>query len=137
MSSAAPPAPGAARRQQQAVDAHPLVRWGCTAGFCVVAATVFAGAFAAATSRPQLSARLVRYRLIALAPTLGLYVTGTGFLPPPKFFDVVAGRAPRIPRTAAFGGTPAGAGAAAAPAPGSSAAAGSAPSSSSSSGAKR
>lgn len=136
MSSAPPPAPGAARRQQQAVDAHPLVRYGCTAGFCVVAATVFAGAFAAATSRPHLSARLVRYRLIALAPTLGLYVTGTGFLPPPKFFDVVAGRAPRIPRTAAFGGTP-GTGAAATPA-GPSAAAGSAPSSSSSSsGARR
>jgi hypothetical protein len=102
---AAPTAPAPrSRNHQQPVDAHPIVRYGCTAGFVATAATVFAGAFAAATARPQLSARMVRWRLVALGPTLGLYVTGTGFFPPPKFFDTVAGRAPRIPRTAAFGG---------------------------------
>jgi len=97
---------GGEKRTQ--VDAHPLVRLGCTAGFLAVAATVFTGAYAAARGRRELSRRMVRYRLVALAPTLGLYVTGTGFLPPPAFFDTVAGRAPRIPRSAAGGGAFAG-----------------------------
>ena len=70
---------------------------GCTAGFLAVVGTVVAGLAGTVTGRQQLTSRMLRYRLILVGTTLGLYTTGTGFIPVPSPLVAVFGPPKRQP----------------------------------------
>lgn len=74
--SAAASAAGGAR-------VHPIVEYGCSAGFFGVVGTIAVGVFGTLTGRQRLYDSMLRARIVMLGGALGLYVAGTGFVPVP------------------------------------------------------
>ncbi|KAI8467966.1 MAG: hypothetical protein J3K34DRAFT_428877 [Monoraphidium minutum] len=79
------------------VRVHPLVQYGCSAGFAGVIATIAVGVVGTLSGRQQLYSRMLKARLILVGTTLGLYVTGTGFIPVPSPITAVFGPPKRQP----------------------------------------
>ncbi|GBF90238.1 hypothetical protein Rsub_03371 [Raphidocelis subcapitata] len=91
---------GAPSRQQRVAapaQAHPLVQYGCSAGFAGVVGTIVVGVFGTITGRQALYSRMLRYRLVLVGTTLGLYTTGTGFIPVPPPLVALFGPPKRAP----------------------------------------
>jgi hypothetical protein len=76
---------------------HPIVQYGCTAGFCGVVGTVVAGVVGTLAKRKSLYSSMLKTRIVLVGSTLALYVSGTGFIPVPPPIVAVFGPPTRPP----------------------------------------